>query len=82
MAYAMLAYATTPYAVMAYAVMSIIQIQPMWRQHSEGEDPEALSLSSPLCAAMFRSHKTFFMQAYNAGHSVQNRQCKMLTVIA
>ena len=49
MAYAVLAYATTLYAVMAYTMTSLIQIQPVWRQRSEGEDPEALS--SPLCAA-------------------------------
>ena len=29
---------------MAYAVRSLIQIQPMWRQPFEGEDPETLSL--------------------------------------
>ena len=39
------------YAGMAYAVTSFVQFQPMWEQCSEGEDPEALSLSSPLCAA-------------------------------
>ena len=43
-AYTVLAYAMTMYAVTAYAVTSLIQIQPLWRQHSESEDPEALSL--------------------------------------
>ena len=46
-----LAYAMMPYAVMAYIVTSLIQIQPVWRQCSEGEDPEVLSFSSPLCPA-------------------------------
>ena len=44
------------YAVMAYtvtyAVTSLIQIQPMCRQHSEGEDPEALSLSLHDCVLL------------------------------
>ena len=35
-----------------YTVTSLIQIQPVWRQHCECEDPEALSFSSPLCAAL------------------------------
>ena len=65
MAYAVLAYAMTLYAVTAYAVMSLIQIQPVWRQRSEGEDPEALSFSSPLCAApvdlMVDYHKHMFL---------------------
>ena len=32
------------HTVMVYAVSSLIQIQPVWRQHSGGENPEALSL--------------------------------------
>ena len=43
-----LAYAVTLYSVMAYAMMSFIQVQPVWGQRSEDE---AVSLSSPLCAA-------------------------------
>ena len=30
------------YDAVASAVTSLIQIQPVWRQHSEGEEPEAL----------------------------------------
>ena len=42
-------YTVMAYTVMTYAVTSLIQpIQPMWRQRSEGEDPEALSLSLSL----------------------------------
>ena len=39
------------YIVTTYAMTSFVQVQPVWGQHSEGEDLEALSLSSPLCAA-------------------------------
>ena len=42
-----LAYVVT-YSVMAYAMMSFVQVQPVWGQRSEDE---AVSLSSPLCAA-------------------------------
>ena len=51
MAYTVLVYAMMLYAMMAYAVMSLIQIEPIWRQRFEGEDPEALSFFSSLCAA-------------------------------
>ena len=50
-AYAVLVSTMMPYVVTVYGMMSLIQNQPVWRQRSEGEDPEALSLSSSLCAA-------------------------------
>ena len=40
-AYAMVAYAMMAYITVAYAGTSLIQIQSMWRQHSEGEDPKS-----------------------------------------
>ena len=50
-AYAVLAYAIMVYAVTAYAMISLIQIQPVRRRYSNGEDSEApsLSFSSSLC---------------------------------
>ena len=38
------------HAVVAYAVTSFIQIQSVWRQRSDGEDPIAFSFLSPLFA--------------------------------
>ena len=43
-AYAVLASTMMPYGVTVYGMMSLIQNQPVWRQHSEGEDRGALSL--------------------------------------
>ena len=38
------------YVMVAYAVTSFIQIESVWRQRSEGEDPIAFSFLSPLFA--------------------------------
>ena len=46
----MVAYVVILYVTVAYAVTSFIQIQSVWRQRSEGEDPIALSFLSPLFA--------------------------------
>ena len=38
------------YVMVVYAMMSFIQIESVWRQRSEGEDPIAFSFLSPLFA--------------------------------
>ena len=48
LAYAVVVYAVMAYITVAYTMMSFTQIQPVWRQHSESEDP--IAFFSPLFA--------------------------------
>ena len=48
LAYAVVVYVVMAYITVAYTMMSFIQIQSMWRQHSESED--LIAFFSPLFA--------------------------------
>jgi len=50
LAYAVVVYAMMAYLTVAYTVTSFIQIQSVWRQCSESEDPIAFFFLSPLFA--------------------------------